>query len=61
MEFTQFYCCMDLIAATRAEGGLVCHVNYLDPGYLHSEPYSESMFLNEQSRYGLLAIGLEIN
>ena len=23
MEFLQFYCCMDLIAATRAEGGLV--------------------------------------
>ena len=24
MEFLQFYCCMNLIAATRAEGGLVC-------------------------------------
>ena len=23
MEFLQFYCCMDIIAGTRAEGGLV--------------------------------------
>ena len=26
MEFLQFYCCMDLIAATRAEGGLVLNL-----------------------------------